>query len=75
MVTRGGPVAVTRPVAAGCASWRRMEGQVSDAARTEMQEVVLFLDERGAFLVPRAVEDVAGRLRGITVCNYLEGSD
>jgi hypothetical protein len=47
---------------------------VGDMSRTEKQQVVRFLDDRGAFLIRRAVEDVADRLgvSRFTVYNYLD---
>lgn len=46
----------------------------SQMSRTEKQVVVRFLDERGAFLIRKAVEDVADRLgvTRFTVYNYLD---
>ena len=43
-------------------------------SRSQKQQVVKFLDERGAFLIKRAVEDVAARLEvsRFTIYNYLE---
>jgi hypothetical protein len=51
-----------------------MEKRVEDMSRTEKQEVVRFLDERGAFLIRRAVADVAARLgvTRFTIYNYLD---
>jgi hypothetical protein len=48
--------------------------RVADMGRTEKQQVVRFLDERGAFLIRRAVEDVADRLgvTRFTIYNYLD---
>jgi hypothetical protein len=47
---------------------------VSQMTRTEKQMVVRFLDDRGAFLIRRAVEAVADRLgvTRFTVYNYLD---
>ena len=51
-----------------------MQKPVSSMSRTEKQEVVRFLDERGAFLIRRAVADVASRLgvTRFTIYNYLD---
>jgi hypothetical protein len=48
--------------------------QVADMDRTEKQHTVRFLDERGAFLIRKAVEDVADRLgvTRFTIYNYLD---
>lgn len=50
---------------------------VARMTRDEKQQVVHFLDERGAFLIRKAVEDVAGRLdvTRFTIYNYLERKD
>jgi hypothetical protein len=47
---------------------------VAEMNRVEKQRVVRFLDERGAFLIRRAVEDVADRLgvTRFTIYNYLD---
>jgi hypothetical protein len=47
---------------------------VGAMSRTEKQQVVRLLDERGAFLIRRAVEDVADRLgvTRFTIYNYLD---
>ena len=47
---------------------------VAGMSRSEKQQVVHFLDERGAFLIRRAVEDVADRLgvSRFTIYNYLD---
>jgi hypothetical protein len=47
---------------------------VNTMTRTEKQHVVRFLDDRGAFLIRRAVEDVAERLgvTRFTIYNYLD---
>jgi len=47
---------------------------ISEMSRSQKQQLVKFLDERGAFLIKRAVEDVAARLEvsRFTVYNYLE---
>jgi HTH domain len=47
---------------------------VASMSRVEKQEVVRFLDDRGAFLIRKAVEDVADRLRvtRFTIYNYLD---
>ncbi|MFN2489452.1 MAG: helix-turn-helix domain-containing protein [Actinomycetota bacterium] len=48
--------------------------RVADMSRVEKQQVVRFLDDRGAFLIRRAVEDVADRLgvTRFTIYNYLD---
>jgi hypothetical protein len=48
--------------------------RVTEMSRTEKQSVVRFLDDRGAFLIRRAVEDVADRLgvTRFTIYNYLD---
>jgi HTH domain len=51
-----------------------MGKRIADMSRTEKQQVVKFLDERGAFLIRRAVADVAERLgvTRFTIYNYLD---
>jgi hypothetical protein len=51
-----------------------MRKRVEEMSRTEKQRVVRFLDERGAFLIRRAVADVAARLgvTRFTIYNYLD---
>jgi hypothetical protein len=51
-----------------------MSKRIADMSRTEKQQVVKFLDERGAFLIRRAVADVAERLgvTRFTIYNYLD---
>lgn len=48
-------------------------GKLADLPRTDKQRAVRLLDERGAFILRRAVEDVADVLgvSRITVYNYL----
>ena len=48
----------------------------SEMSRFQKQQVVRYLDERGAFLIKKAVEQVAGELgvSRFTIYNYLEGS-
>jgi hypothetical protein len=52
----------------------RIGSRVAQMSRTQKQQVVHFLDERGAFLIRRAVEDVADRLgvSRFTIYNYLD---
>ncbi|MGH2819750.1 MAG: helix-turn-helix domain-containing protein [Actinomycetota bacterium] len=47
---------------------------VEGMSRTQKQELVRFLDDRGAFLIRKAVEEVADRLgvTRFTIYNYLE---
>jgi len=47
---------------------------VANMSRADKQEVVAFLNERGVFMIRKAVEDVAERLgvTRFTVYNYLE---
>jgi hypothetical protein len=56
------------------AAERGMGKDVGSMSRTEKQQVVRFLDDRGAFLIRRAVEDVADRLgvTRFTIYNYLD---
>ncbi|HEX2049068.1 MAG TPA: helix-turn-helix domain-containing protein [Actinomycetota bacterium] len=56
------------------AAERSIGKPASQMSRTEKQVVVRFLDERGAFLIRKAVEDVADRLgvTRFTVYNYLD---
>jgi hypothetical protein len=51
-----------------------MSKRIQDMSRTEKQQVVKFLDERGAFLIRRAVATVADRLgvTRFTIYNYLD---
>jgi hypothetical protein len=53
---------------------RGMQKRVEEMSRTEKQQLVKFLDERGAFLIRRAVADVADRLgvTRFTIYNYLD---
>ena len=48
-------------------------GRLSDLSREDKQRAVRLLDERGAFLLRRSVDEVAGALgvSRITVYNYL----
>jgi DNA binding protein with HTH domain len=48
----------------------------SEMSRSQKQQVVRYLDERGAFLIKKAVEQVAGELgvSRFTIYNYLEES-
>ena len=59
------------------AAERGMGKDVASMSRTEKQQVVRFLDDRGAFLIRRAVEDVADRLgvTRFTIYNYLDRED
>jgi hypothetical protein len=59
------------------AAERSLGKGVTDMSRTEKQQVVRFLDDRGAFLIRRAVEDVADRLgvTRFTIYNYLDRED
>jgi HTH domain len=52
---------------------RELGGKLPDLSREDKQEAVRRLDDRGAFLLRRAVEDVADALgvSRITVYNYL----
>jgi HTH domain len=52
----------------------RIGKEIAAMSRTEKQQVVHFLDERGVFLIRRAVEDVAERLgvSRFTIYNYLD---
>ena len=56
------------------AAERSIGRKVPDMTRAEKQQVVRFLDERGVFLIRRAVEDVARRLgvTRFTIYNYLD---
>ncbi|HEY3209312.1 MAG TPA: helix-turn-helix domain-containing protein [Actinomycetota bacterium] len=47
---------------------------VSEMSRSQKQQVVRYLDDRGAFLIKKAVEQVAGELgvSRFTIYNYLE---
>jgi DNA binding protein with HTH domain len=47
---------------------------LSEMSRSQKQQVVRYLDERGAFLMKKAVEQVAGELgvSRFTIYNYLE---
>jgi hypothetical protein len=56
------------------AAERSIGKPVEEMNRTQKQHVVRFLDERGAFLIRKAVEDVADRLgvTRFTIYNYLE---
>lgn len=56
------------------AAERSIGRPVGDMSRSEKQDVVAFLSERGAFMIRKAVEDVAERLgvTRFTVYNYLE---
>lgn len=49
-------------------------GRLPDLARNDKQRAVRLLDERGAFILRRAVEDVADAMgvSRITVYNYLK---
>jgi hypothetical protein len=51
-----------------------MSKPIQDMSRTEKQQVVRFLDERGAFLIRKAVATVADRLgvTRFTIYNYLD---
>jgi hypothetical protein len=59
------------------AAERGMGKHVADMSRIEKQQVVRFLDDRGAFLIRRAVEDIADRLgvTRFTIYNYLDRED
>ncbi len=52
---------------------RELGGELADLSREDKQVAVRLLDDRGAFLLRRSVEDVADALRvsRITVYNYL----
>jgi len=52
---------------------RELGGQLPDLSREDKQRAVHLLDDRGAFLLRRSVEDVADALgvSRITVYNYL----
>lgn len=56
------------------AAERSIGRPVAGMSRAEKQEVVAFLNERGVFMIRKAVEDVAERLgvTRFTVYNYLE---
>ena len=56
------------------AAVERMGVPIGEMSRSQKQQVVKFLDERGAFLIKKAVEDVATRLEvsRFTIYNYLE---
>ena len=47
---------------------------IREMSRSQKQQVVKFLDERGAFLIKKAVEEVATRLEvsRFTIYNYLD---
>jgi predicted transcriptional regulator YheO len=47
---------------------------VGEMSRSQKQRVVRYLDGRGAFLIKKAVEDVAARLgvSRFTIYNYLD---
>lgn len=49
----------------------------SEMSRSQKQQVVRYLDERGAFLIKKAVEQVAGELgvSRFTIYNYLEDTN
>lgn len=51
-----------------------LKKKVSEMNRVEKQQLVKFLDDRGAFLIRKAVEEVAGRLgvTRFTIYNYLD---
>jgi hypothetical protein len=50
---------------------------LEEMSRSQKQQVVRYLDDRGAFLIKKAVEDVAARLgvTRFTIYNYLEESN
>jgi hypothetical protein len=50
---------------------------LEEMSRSQKQQVVRYLDDRGAFLITKAVEDVAARLgvTRFTIYNYLEESN
>ena len=50
---------------------------IEEMSRSQKQQVVRYLDDRGAFLIKKAVEDVAGRLgvTRFTIYNYLDESN
>lgn len=52
---------------------KELEGSLKDLSRSDKQKAVRLLDERGAFTLRRAVEDVADAMgvSRITVYNYL----
>jgi len=52
---------------------RELDAKLSDLSRTSKQRAIRLLDERGAFTLRRAVEDVADAMgvSRITVYNYL----
>ncbi len=52
---------------------REMGGRLADLSREDKQAAIRLLDERGAFILRRAVEDVADVMgvSRITVYNYL----
>jgi predicted transcriptional regulator YheO len=52
---------------------KELEGSLRDLSRADKQKAVRLLDERGAFTLRRAVEDVADAMgvSRITVYNYL----
>ncbi|MBM3741614.1 MAG: transcriptional regulator [Actinobacteria bacterium] len=52
---------------------RELGAKLPDLSRTEKQRAIRLLDERGAFTLRRAVEDVADSMgvSRITVYNYL----
>jgi hypothetical protein len=58
------------------AAERSLGKRVADMTRLERQEVVRFLDERGVFMLRKAVETVADRLgvTRFTIYNYLGAS-
>lgn len=59
------------------AAERSFGKQVEDMSRRERQEVVRFLDDRGVFMLRKAVETVADRLgvTRFTIYNYLDNSE
>ncbi|MPZ69193.1 MAG: hypothetical protein GEU71_06640 [Actinobacteria bacterium] len=59
------------------AAERSLGKQVEDMSRAERQEVVRFLDERGVFMLRKAVETVADRLgvTRFTIYNYLDKAE
>lgn len=59
------------------AAERSLGKQVEDMTRSERQEVVRFLDERGVFMLRKAVETVADRLgvTRFTIYNYLDKAE
>jgi predicted transcriptional regulator YheO len=52
---------------------KELNGSLKDLSRNDKQKAIRLLDDRGAFILRRAVEDVADAMNvsRITVYNYL----